>query len=114
MVISKKLFCVQLDAAGEFTFSFTNAQLLALSSQTFFMRSLDNIQAEVVAIVTDDSTEHRVNTTATVAFEKFEANVEFLPITTNSFKPGLPYTVYVSIAYCSFIFFYYISFFTFC
>ncbi|XP_025086512.1 CD109 antigen-like isoform X1 [Pomacea canaliculata] len=87
----------KLDSKGEFAFSFTNAQLLALSSQTFNWQSLESKEAEVIVLVTEESTGHHMDTTATVAFEKYKAKVEFLPITTSSFKPGLPYTVYLSV-----------------
>lgn len=97
------IFSVQLDSKGEFAFSFTNAQLLALSSQTFNWQSLESKEAEVIVLVTEESTGHHMDTTAIVSFEKYKAKVEFLPITTSSFKPGLPYTVYVSII-CLFVF----------
>ncbi|XP_025086511.1 CD109 antigen-like [Pomacea canaliculata] len=87
----------KLDSKGEFAFSFTNAQLLALSSQTFNWKSLESKEAEVIVLVTEESTGHHMDTTAIVAFEKYKAKVEFLPITTSSFKPGLPYTVYLSV-----------------
>ncbi|XP_025086731.1 CD109 antigen-like [Pomacea canaliculata] len=50
----------KLDSKGEFAFSFTNAQLLALSSQTFNWQSLESKEAEVIVLVTEESTGHHM------------------------------------------------------
>ncbi|XP_025088534.1 CD109 antigen-like [Pomacea canaliculata] len=86
-----KTFSGKLNGKGQFEFQITNQEIIALSNPGV------NKKAEVIATVTDESTRHRIETNADIDFEEKEVQLAFLPISPDTFKPGLPSSAYLSV-----------------
>lgn len=95
----------KLDSKGEFKFTFTNEEFLDLAWKTFYnypnaqrqYLSLDYRTLQIIANVTDVRTGHKMGSDAELTFKADPAKVEFLPISSSSYKPGLKYTAHLSV-----------------
>ena len=94
-------FCLQLNSDGEFTHQFTKKDLIQhINSTTSYRYSqirLDGQAFKVMANVTENNSMRQQKGKGEITFYDSPLKMDFMDISPSNFKPGLPYTGYVSL-----------------